>query len=107
MVQVENVPGAAGTVGLARFVNDPPRAEPALLVTGLVMVGAIVFNESAVSLAQTTAIAALTEEFEVVVVPGASPIRDMRDLADRFRAAPSWCPGPVVRPAGPTISSPA
>jgi putative tricarboxylic transport membrane protein len=95
-VQVENVPGAAGTVGLARFVNDPPRAEPALLVTGLVMVGAIVFNDSAVSLTRTTPIASLTEEFEVVVVPAASPIRDMRELADRFRAAPSsvsWAGG--------------
>ena len=28
-VQVENVPGAAGTIGLARFVNDTRRTEPA------------------------------------------------------------------------------
>ena len=92
-VQVDNVPGAAGTVGLARFVNDPPRGHPVLLVTGLVMVGAIVFNDSVVSLASTVPIASLTQEFEVVVVPGTSPVRDMRDLIDRFRADPpavSW-----------------
>ncbi|HET8679225.1 MAG TPA: hypothetical protein VFM39_03840, partial [bacterium] len=51
LVQVENVPGAAGVVGLAQFVNDPRHA-PALLVTGLVMVGAGAFNDSPVSLAQ-------------------------------------------------------
>ena len=93
VVSVENVPGAAGTLGLAQFVNDPPRSEPALLVTGLVMVGAIVFTGAPASLAQTTPIARLTGEFEVVVVPAASPIRDVHDLVERFKAQPaavSW-----------------
>jgi putative tricarboxylic transport membrane protein len=93
VVSVENVPGAAGTVGLARFVNDPPRHEPALLVTGLVMVGAIVFNNSGASLSQTTPIARLTGEYEVIVVPAGSSVRQMRELIDRFRAEPasvSW-----------------
>ena len=92
VVTVENVPGAAGTVGLAQFVRDG-RSEPALLVTGLVMVGAIVFNDSPVSLAATTPIARLTGEYEVVVVPSESPIRGMRDLVERFRSRPesiSW-----------------
>ena len=92
VVQVENVPGAAGTVGLAQFVNDPGEA-PALLITGLVMVSAIVFNNSPVSLAQTTPIACLTGEYEVIVVPAASPVRGMSDLVERFRANPaavSW-----------------
>lgn len=92
-VEVENVPGAAGTVGLAQFVNAAPSDQPALLVTGLVMVGAVVFNDSPVSLSQTTPIARLTGEYEVIAVPAASPIRDMRDLIARFRAGPaavSW-----------------
>ena len=37
-VQVENVPGAAGTIGLARFVSAERGRPDALLVTGLVMV---------------------------------------------------------------------
>ena len=92
LVQVENVPGAAGVVGLAQFVNNPRHA-PALLVTGLVMVGAVAFNNSPVSLVHTTPIARLTGEYEVIVVPPGSPVRDMRDLVERFRANPaavSW-----------------
>jgi putative tricarboxylic transport membrane protein len=49
-VEVETVPGAAGTVGLAQFINAAPSDQAALLVTGLVMVGAVVFNDSPVSL---------------------------------------------------------
>lgn len=92
-VEVENVPGAAGTVGLAQFINAAPSDHAALLVTGLVMVGAVVFNDSPVSLSQTTPIARLTGEYEVIAVPTASPIRDMRDLIARFRGGPaavSW-----------------
>jgi putative tricarboxylic transport membrane protein len=92
-VEVENVPGAAGTVGLAQFINAAPSDQPALLVTGLVMVGAVVFNDSPVSLSQTTPIARLTGEDEVIAVPAASPIRDMRELIARFRSRPaavSW-----------------
>ncbi len=37
-VQVENVAGAAGTIGLARFVSAERGNPDALLVTGLVMV---------------------------------------------------------------------
>ncbi len=92
-VQVENVPGAAGTIGLARFVNDTRRTEPALLVTGLVMIGALAFTGSTQTLGETAPVAALTGEFEVIVVHAASPLRNTRDLIDRFRRDPasvSW-----------------
>lgn len=87
-VVVENVPGAAGTIGLAQFVNNYRRDEQALLITGLVMVGAIVFNDSPASLLQTTPIARLTGEFEVVAVPASSPLADMHGLVERLRAQP-------------------
>jgi len=93
IVQVENVPGAAGTIGLARFVSAERGRPEALLVTGLVMVGAIATTQSAVSLADATPIARLTGEHEVIVVPAASPHRTLRDLLDAFVAAPaavSW-----------------
>jgi putative tricarboxylic transport membrane protein len=93
VVQVENVPGAAGTIGLARFVSAERGRPEALLVTGLVMVGAIATTRSSASLADTTPIARLTGEHEVIVVPAASPHRTMRDLLDAFAAAPasvSW-----------------
>lgn len=92
-VQVENVPGAAGTIGLARFASaDRGRAE-SLLVTGLVMVSGIVAQKSVVSLADVTPIARLTGEYEVIVVPKDSPHRTLADLLAAFRAAPhavSW-----------------
>lgn len=88
-VQVENVPGAAGTIGLARFVNAERGNPGALLITGLVMVSAITANRAPVSLHQTTPIARLTGEYEVIVVPAASPLTTLNDLLGVFRASPS------------------
>lgn len=92
-VQVENVPGAAGTIGLARFASADRGRANALLVTGLVMVSGIVATRSVVSLADVTPIARLTGEYEVIVVPAGSPHRTLQDLLAAFRAAPrsvSW-----------------
>jgi putative tricarboxylic transport membrane protein len=92
-VTVENVPGAAGTIGLARFASSERGRADALLVTGLVMVSGIVAMRSAVSLADVTPIARLTGEDEVIVVPAGSPHRTLADLLGAFRRAPrsvSW-----------------
>jgi putative tricarboxylic transport membrane protein len=85
VVEVENVSGAAGTIGLARFASSYRGEGDALLVTGLVMLSAIVINESPVSLAEVTPIARLTGEFEVLVVPAASPFRSLEDLTAALR----------------------
>lgn len=92
-VQVENVPGAAGTIGLARFASSERGRAESLLVTGLVMVSGIVAQRSVVSLADVTPIARLTGEYEVIVVPADSPHRTLADLLQAFRASPravSW-----------------
>jgi putative tricarboxylic transport membrane protein len=78
-VQVTNIPGAGGTVGLAQFVNS--KDPNTLMVNGFVMVGAILLNKSPVSLDQVTSIAKLTEETLVVVVPADSQIKTAKDLA--------------------------
>lgn len=92
-VEVDNVTGAAGTIGLAQLVSKH-RADPhRLMVTGLVMVGGVVTNKSEVSLAQTTPIATLTAEAEVIVVPSASKYQTLKDLVADFKANPasiSW-----------------
>jgi putative tricarboxylic transport membrane protein len=93
LVQVENIPGAAGTIGLAQLINARRGDGQALLVNGLVMLGAILWNQSPVSIAQVTPIARLTGEFEVVAVPADSPHRDMQSLVRALRANPaavSW-----------------
>ncbi|HEV2502977.1 MAG TPA: tripartite tricarboxylate transporter substrate binding protein [Mesorhizobium sp.] len=92
-VQVTNVPGAAGTIGLAQFVNQASGDASQLLVGGYVMVGGILTNNSPVTLDQVTPIARLTGEYEVVVVPAASDIKDMAGLIAKLKADPgsvSW-----------------
>ena len=92
-VQVENVPGAAGTIGLAQLINTRRGDGDVLLVNGLVMLGAILWNESPVSITQTTPVARLVGEYEIVAVPAASPHRDMQSLVQALRqnpAAVSW-----------------
>ena len=66
-VQVQNIPGAGGTIGLAQFVTKGSR-NPSLLVAGLGMVGAIAVNKSPVTLDQVQPLARLTGEFQPLVV---------------------------------------
>jgi putative tricarboxylic transport membrane protein len=92
-VQVVNAPGAAGTIGLARFVSADRGNPSALLITGLVMVSGIATNHSPVTLADVTPIARLSGEYEVIVVPASSPYRSLADLIAAFKANPrgiSW-----------------
>ncbi len=85
-VQVTNVPGAGGTVGLAQFVNEAKGDGSRLLVSGLVMVGAILTNNAPVSLDQVTPLARLTGDPLVVVVPKDSPLQSVADLAAKVKA---------------------
>jgi putative tricarboxylic transport membrane protein len=88
VVEVQNVPGAAGTIGLSQFTDARRGDGKALLVTGLVMVGATLWNDSPVSVNQATPIARLTGEYEVIAVPASSPLRDLQALIGEFRRRP-------------------
>jgi putative tricarboxylic transport membrane protein len=95
-VQVTNVPGAGGTIGLAQLVNSSKGDAHQLMVNGYVMVGAILTNKSPVTLEQTTPIARLTAEYEAIVVPAESPIKSVKDLAAAIKADPgkvTWAGG--------------
>jgi len=85
-VQVINVAGAGGTVGIAQFVNGAKGDGNQLMVNGFVMVGALAMNKSPVTLDQVTPIARLTEEIQVIVVPANSPIKSAQDLAAALKA---------------------
>jgi putative tricarboxylic transport membrane protein len=87
-VTVENVAGAGGTVGLAQLVDREKGNANVLMVNGLVMVGAILTNKSAVTLDQVTPIARLTGEYEVIVVPASSDIQSLADLVAKFKSDP-------------------
>ena len=95
-VQVVNVAGAGGTIGLAQFVTSKKRKGDAILVGGLVMVGAILTNKAPVSLADVTPLARLTGEYQLIVVPADSPIQSMADLTAKLKEDPgavSWAGG--------------
>ena len=95
-VQVVNVPGAGGTVGLAQFVNGAKGDGNQLMVMGITMVGAILTNKSPVSLDAVTPIARLTGDALVVVVPANSPHKTIKDLAAALKADTSkvvWAGG--------------
>ena len=87
-VTVDNKGGAGGTIGIAQFVNSSKGDPNALMMGGMVMVGAIITNKSPVTLAQVTPIARLTGEYEVIVVPGTSKIQSMKELVAQFKANP-------------------
>ena len=85
-VQVTNVPGAGGSIGIAQFATGSKGDGNQLMVNGFVMVGALAMNKSPVKLSEVTPIARLTEEYQVIVVPAASPIKNAKDLAAAVKA---------------------
>jgi putative tricarboxylic transport membrane protein len=87
-VKVINVAGAGGTIGLAQFVNNDKGKPDMLMAMGLIMVGAVLTNRSPVTLAQITPIARLTGEYEVLVVPAASPYKTLADFMKAWKANP-------------------
>lgn len=91
-VQITNVGGAGGAVGLPQFLNQWKGQGNALMVAGMVMVGAIIANKSPVRLAQATPIARLTGEYQALVVPAPSPFKSAKDFAAALKADPSKVP---------------
>jgi putative tricarboxylic transport membrane protein len=92
-VQFDNKGGAAGTIGLAQFVNSAKGDPNAVMIGGMVMVGGIALNKSPVDLSMVTPIARLTSEWEVIVVPAASPLKSMAELVKMLKENPgkvSW-----------------
>jgi putative tricarboxylic transport membrane protein len=95
-VQVVNVPGAGGTVGLAQFANSAKGDGHQMMVMGITMVGAVLTNKAPVGLDAVTPIARLTADPLVVVVPANSPHKTIKDLAAALKADASkvvWAGG--------------
>ncbi|MFN3629230.1 MAG: Bug family tripartite tricarboxylate transporter substrate binding protein [Casimicrobiaceae bacterium] len=87
-VQYENKGGAGGTIGLAQFVNASKGDPNAMIVTGAVMIGAIVRNKPPITLANATPLARLFYEYNVFVVPANSPIQTMADVVAQLKKDP-------------------
>jgi len=94
--RIDHAIGGGGAVGLSRFLSTQAGRGDALIVSGLVMVGALAANNSPVHLGDATAIARLTGEYEVVAVHRDSPLQSMRELVEQLQADPgtvSWAGG--------------
>ena len=94
-VEVANVPGAGGTVGLAQFLAGP--SDDALLVTGLTMLDSVCLHRTPMGPVGLTPIARLSEEPFVLAVPPGSPLKSLADL----RASLLDDPGKVTWAGGP------
>lgn len=86
LVEYENLGGKGGTLGLARYVEKYSDDPNALLIGGMVMVGAIALQKPAVDLAQVQPLARLTSDYLVAAVPTSSPLRSARDLSAAMQA---------------------
>jgi len=87
-VSYDNKGGAAGAIGLAQFVNASKGDANALMVMGAVMLGGIITGKPPVSLDKATPIARLTSEFNVFVLPAASPLKSMADVVEQMKRDP-------------------
>ena len=86
-VEVFNLPGASGAVGLARLVNERGNGK-LLMQMGLGLVGATHTHPAQATVADTTPIARLVEDAEAVVVPAGSPFPDLAAVVAAWRADP-------------------
>jgi putative tricarboxylic transport membrane protein len=97
-VQVQNIPGAGGTIGLAQFVTSESGKGDTILGAGQTLQGAVITNKAAVTLDQVTPLARTVGEYEIIVVPVDSPLQTLDDLVAALKADPgaiSWGGGSV------------
>jgi putative tricarboxylic transport membrane protein len=90
-IEVFNLPGAGGTVGLGRTVNESGN-DRLVMSMGLGVVGSVYTNKSPSTLADVTPIARLTQETEIVVVSKDSKYRDIGGLIQDWKANPGGVP---------------
>jgi putative tricarboxylic transport membrane protein len=105
-IEVFNLPGAGGTVGLGRIVGE--RGNGRLVMSmGLGVVGSVYTNKTPSTLGDTTPIARLTEESDVIAVGRNSPYRTIGQLIEAWKADPGEVPvGGGSSPGGPDHLAP-
>jgi putative tricarboxylic transport membrane protein len=105
-IEVFNLPGAGGTVGLARLVSEHGNGRLAMSM-GLGVVGAVHTNKAPKTLSDTTPIARLTQEQGIVVVSKNSPYKSIQDLVTAWKKNPGKLPvGGGSSPGGPDHLAP-
>jgi putative tricarboxylic transport membrane protein len=105
-VEVQNLPGAGNTIALQRLVNEKGNGK-VMQQMGLGLVGGVYTNKSKATLDQTTPVARLTEEPEIVVVKKDSPYQSFDQLLSAWKADPGKVSvGGGSSPGGPDHLAP-
>ena len=105
-VEVQNIPGAGNTIALQRLVNEKGNGK-VMQQMGLGLVGGVYTNKSKATLDQTTPVARLTEEPEIVVVGKDSPYQSFDQLLAAWKADPGKVSvGGGSAPGGPDHRAP-
>jgi putative tricarboxylic transport membrane protein len=105
-VQVQNLPGAGNTIALQRLVNEKGNGK-VMQQMGLGLVGGVYTNKSEATMDQTTPVARLTEEPEIVVVGKDSPYQSFDQLLQAWKADPGKVTvGGGSAPGGPDHLAP-
>lgn len=94
-VQVVNIPGAGGTIGLSKFSTMTGQSTN-VMATGTAMLGGIELNDSPVDLSDVRPIAKVAEDYDAVVVAADSPYRSIDDIVAAWRQDPkavTWTGG--------------
>jgi putative tricarboxylic transport membrane protein len=100
-IEVFNLVGAGGTVGLTRLVNEAGNGDLAMMM-GLGVVGSSYTNKSKAVLQDTTPLARLIEEPGIIVVPKNSPYKTLDELLAAWKADPGKVTvGGASSPGGP------
>lgn len=90
-VQVVNIPGAGGTIGLSK-VSTMTGQTGTILATGAAMTGGIVLNNSPVDFSDTRPIARVAEDFNVITVPADAPYETLDEFVEAWREDPGGFP---------------
>jgi putative tricarboxylic transport membrane protein len=85
--QVVNIPGAGGTIGLGKFSTMHGRADT-ILATGTAMVGGIALNESPVGFDDTTLLARVAEDYDVLIAAADAPYDTVDDVVSAWKKDP-------------------
>jgi putative tricarboxylic transport membrane protein len=105
-VEVQNLPGAGNTIALQRLVNEKGNGK-VMQQMGLGLVGGVYTNKSKATLDQTTPVARLTEEPEIVVVNKDSSYQSFDQLLTAWKADPGkLAVGGGSAPGGPDHLAP-
>jgi putative tricarboxylic transport membrane protein len=89
-VQVVNVPGAGGTIGIGSLAQLPESNN--LMVGGTGQIAANIQFDTPSKIEDVTPIAKVLEEYDIIVVPADSPYQTMDELVEAWEQDPQGIP---------------